>query len=376
MHAFREWSGMGNPLPDARHCFWRHATLAVLSGIFLMGIVVVVLQPRQGILARAGVPQKHGPLHELETVVIQRAEELEDPLYASDPPLLAAERTQCVIDTLQATAYLGQAVGQLRNAVASGSGLKCPDSTESGCAVSVAGFVTSIAWVASYLSLAASSCAERLNTLALCSADWTAIAANFGELATSGAAASTDCDFSTSQAKPVDDQGKADFQGFLNVPNQLSIIEDLERQREDLEAKLRTARSALGGIAANLSDARLKQVDRNYQIAQCSFDVTQAASYVVRVILQIRDAALFCEDKKDCTLDIFNIISSFAWISQFVALAVVDCPPEGNQHASCAADISDIIAATANLVPASGASLVDCAQNPNKTEIIRLAPGD
>ena len=36
-----------------------------------------------------------------------------------------------------------------------------------------------------------------------------------------------------------------------------------------------------------------------------------------------------------------NIISSFAWISQFTALAVSDCQVGADQKALCTADISD-----------------------------------
>ena len=42
-------------------------------------------------------------------------------------------------------------------------------------------------WLASYLSLAASSCAEAMNSNALCSADWMALTADFAEVANAGA---------------------------------------------------------------------------------------------------------------------------------------------------------------------------------------------
>jgi hypothetical protein len=42
-------------------------------------------------------------------------------------------------------------------------------------------------WLASYLSLAASSCAEAMNSNALCGADWMALTADFAEVANAGA---------------------------------------------------------------------------------------------------------------------------------------------------------------------------------------------
>ena len=75
-------------------------------------------------------------------------------------------------------------------------GLKCPDSSPAGCAASVAGFITSVTWIASYLSFAANACGQAVNSGALCAGDWTALMANFGEMATVGAAVKEDCDFS------------------------------------------------------------------------------------------------------------------------------------------------------------------------------------
>ena len=48
----------------------------------------------------------------------------------------------------------------------------------------VAGFITSVTWIASYLSFAASACGQAVNSGALCIGDWTALMANFGEMAT------------------------------------------------------------------------------------------------------------------------------------------------------------------------------------------------
>ena len=120
---------------------------------------------------------------------------LNDLFYESQPEELPWIRTECVIDVVQAAAYLGQAVVFLYKAI-DYDGLKCPDSSPAGCAASVAGFITSITWIASYLSFAANACGQAVNSGALCAGDWTALVANFGEMATVGAAVKEDCDFS------------------------------------------------------------------------------------------------------------------------------------------------------------------------------------
>ena len=58
-----------------------------------------------------------------------------------------------------------------------------------------AGFVASISWVASYLSLAASACSDAVNSGALCAADWTALMADMSEIASSGAGVKRHCDY-------------------------------------------------------------------------------------------------------------------------------------------------------------------------------------
>eukprot|EP00434_Breviolum_minutum_P035159 symbB.v1.2.031122.t1/scaffold3577.1/size53849/11 len=119
---------------------------------------------------------------------------LNDLFYESQPEELPWIRTECVIDVIQGAAYLGQAIVFLYKAIEY-DGLKCPNNSPAGCAASVAGFITSVSWIASYLSFAANACGAAVNSGALCAGDWTALMANFGEMATVGAAASEDCNF-------------------------------------------------------------------------------------------------------------------------------------------------------------------------------------
>eukprot|EP00913_Durusdinium_trenchii_P031087 g29111.t1 len=219
---------------------------------------------------------------------------LNDLFYESQPEELPWIRTECVIDVVQGAAYLGQAVVFLYKAI-DYDGLKCPNNSPVGCAASVAGFITSITWIASYLSFAANACGAAVNSGALCAGDWTALMANFGEMATVGAAVKEDCDFNKDK-------------GFFKAVRVAFALETI----------------------AKVDALRTSKRNRNFDLTQCVMaDVTNAASYIVRVILQIRSAASACPEPKACAINIMNIISSFAWISQFTALAVSDCWTKG-----------------------------------------------
>mmetsp|Transcript_54482 Transcript_54482/g.121909 ORF Transcript_54482/g.121909 Transcript_54482/m.121909 type:complete len:374 (-) Transcript_54482:393-1514(-) len=269
---------------------------------------------------------------------------LNDLFYDSQPEELPWIRTECVIDTVQGAAYLAQAVVFLYKAI-DYDGLRCPRDSPAACAASVAGFLTSISWVASYLSFAASACGQAVNSGALCAGDFTALMANFGEIATVGAASSEDCYFGvnavdvlTGPAGPT----RHVWSQFLPPAAQNDITKISKIQ---------------GHKRAN--------VQRGMDLTQCVVDVTNSAAYIVRVILQIRTAAAACPDPKACAINIMNIISSFAWISQFTALAVADCSVAGDQKALCTADISDMVAALTNGPAAGIASTSDCADLPD-----------
>jgi len=268
---------------------------------------------------------------------------LEDLFYDSQPEELPWIRTECVIDVVQAAAYLDQAIVFLYKAI-DYDGLECPNNSPVGCAASVAGFITSISWIASYLSFAANACGQAVNSGAICAGDFTALMANFGEIATVGAAARADCDF-----------GK----------NALQILTRTETISPPWKQFIPAGASPKVEKALKIKAHKDQQRNRGFDIAQCVADVTNSASYIVRVILQIRTAASACPDPKACAINIMNIISSFAWISQFTALAVSDCQVGADQKALCTADISDMVAALTNGPAAGIASTSDCADLPD-----------
>jgi len=145
---------------------------------------------------------------------------------------------------------------------------------------------------------------------------------------------------------------------------QASMYKILERTLQRSYSNFGRRLGGSGFLSALIPAVKAKQQerqDRNLDIALCTFDAVQAGSYVVRAVKQMIGAAdAGCDDPKVCTINVLNIVSSFAWISQFVALAVGDCSTKDQQRAFCAADISDIVAATASLVATSASLEVDC----------------
>jgi len=259
--------------------------------------------------------------------------------------------TQCVVDVVQASAYLGQAIVWIDKAVTY-EGYRCPDDTQRGCTVSVSAVITAMLWLASYLSLTASSCSATLHAKAACAADITGVMANLGEVSTAGTAAADDCKFE--DEKP----------GHALVHK----VMELTHHSADAPLARRLSDDALKDMLDKLSEhkeekqaERQAKHDRSLDLALCVFDTVQGASYVVRAAKQIMGAAIdTCEDPTVCTINVFSIVSSFAWIAQFFSFAAGDCAVKANQAAFCAGDISDLIAATTNLVATAMVLPIDC----------------
>lgn len=72
---------------------------------------------------------------------------------------------------------------------------------------------------------------------------------------------------------------------------------------------------------------------RGFDIAMCVFDVTNAASFLVKATLQIATATVACPEPTACAIDILDVIASFAWVSRFVSLAVSDCAEDRHVQA-------------------------------------------
>jgi len=421
------------------------ALLGVGVSVLLLGAIALTYTSRAPPLAVATIPESmatrqegdsekglvqlfgdmaHGKIGPDGRPVPQREEIrklIEQAFEWEDEPEAAL---QCSIDVVQAVAYLGQAVVFLYKAAEF-----CPDNDETACGVSVSIVLTSFAWIASYLSLAAESCKEALQAHyislgAICAADITGLAANMLEIISVSQAVEVDCDFGpggpweqwqhngsavadlwhsmkrddTSVGKVLTREYKklglvkgGAWKKWMNSVGPLgfhSMVYPLAALRKQFHtrkghawwpgwpgaspAKGRRLGKKPDGVVSDFlekaktaRDEKLEreqeQMARNYDIAQCVFDVTQSVSYIVRATFQIHSALENCPDPTSCSVDILNIISSFAWITQFTALAVGDCAVESYQRAYCTGDISDMVAAVTNGAAIGTAVSTDCA---------------
>eukprot|EP00933_Yihiella_yeosuensis_P076366 TRINITY_DN8609_c0_g3_i1.p1 TRINITY_DN8609_c0_g3~~TRINITY_DN8609_c0_g3_i1.p1 ORF type:complete len:430 (-),score=74.37 TRINITY_DN8609_c0_g3_i1:146-1435(-) len=262
-----------------------------------------------------------------------RIRDLQSIGYSQNPELLAATRAECVIDTVQAAAYLGRAVVFLYQAINSGQGLRCSKGIAELCAASISGVISSIFWVMSMLSRAASTCAHSINMAALCSADATQILADAAEIARTGAAVGVDCNFDNASRWDNITEGRG---YWLNKYTDVTLKEKVD--------------------AINT-----KKLDRQFDESQCAFDVTQAAAYLVRGGLRINDMSKACAEPRLCAVHVLELISAIEWVMQFVSLAVSDCMKGFDQTALCTADITGLIGATVNFCSATTAATVECA---------------
>eukprot|EP00439_Symbiodinium_sp_Y106_P048763 s140_g6.t1 len=134
-----------------------------------------------------------------------------------------------------------------------------PNNLPVGCAASVAGFITSITWIASYLTFAANACGQAVNNGALCAGDFTALMANFGEIATVGAAARADCNF-----------GK----------NALQILTRTETISPPWKEFVPAGASPAVEKALKIKGHKDQQRNRDYDIVQCTAGITNSVSYI------------------------------------------------------------------------------------------------
>lgn len=308
--------------------------------------------------------QPDQPLRNLKDLFYQEIEETSE-----DFPFI---RTECTIDTVQATAYLMEAIVNLYRAIDQ-RGQKCVSDGRNDvrCAVNVIGFITCMSWVAAYLSLAASACAQAVNPGALCAADWTTIAGAFGEIAYASAGVRLDCKIYGKWAKRkgygLSTTKRPYLRFFPDAEN-----EDAAPSGPGPAPPPTTADAADAVLPGNkvetifawdfLHSARRY---RKFDLTACVADAFQAASFLIRALLQIRDAAQACPDPRNCAINVMNVISSFSWISHFSVQSVDDCTTLGSQEARCGAEISALVAGMM-MSPAAGyATTSDCAKNPD-----------
>jgi len=301
---------------------------------------------------------------------------------------------QCTVDVVKAVTYLGQVVVFMYKAAES-----CPDSAS--CGVSVSIVLASFAWIASYLSLAAESCkvalqAHSMSEGAICSSDVSGLVADLLEIIGSAQAVVVDCDsgrhHNSSAVADLWRSIKRDDRSIGRVLTQeyeklgllktgaprkwdefVGPLRPPDALRPDASPAMgrRLRKKPVGAMSDFLAAAKAaraeklkheqQQMARNYDIAQCVFDVTQSVTYIARATFQIHSALEHCPDPTACSVDILKVFSSFAWIGFYTAWAVDDCAVQPNSRGYCAGDILDMVGAVANGASLGLAFGTDCA---------------
>eukprot|EP00929_Paragymnodinium_shiwhaense_P029129 TRINITY_DN16766_c0_g1_i1.p1 TRINITY_DN16766_c0_g1~~TRINITY_DN16766_c0_g1_i1.p1 ORF type:complete len:361 (-),score=61.27 TRINITY_DN16766_c0_g1_i1:276-1358(-) len=236
----------------------------------------------------------------------------EIPPIPNDPQ---ADKASCVLDVVQAASFIGSATLAIRASVLTCDGTPA----NAACSATINGVLLSVGWVASFLSLAASQCGSHLNPGAICGADGTCLFASMADMATGGSVIQADC-----------------VEG-MNVDF-------------DLPSTVNETVSA---------------ADRGAEITGCVLDVVQMTSLLGVIGLNIDGAKFSCDEKdldqKFCSVNVLNIISSFSFVAQYIALIINDCPEAFNVRAGCASGATELIAGTTSLVACGVAMSEDCA---------------
>lgn len=245
----------------------------------------------------------------------------------------------CVLNVLQASNFLARAGMQIDQTAKT---CQAPHLVgysvsykKSACAANAAGIFSSIMWVATYLSLAASQCGatfRQVNIPAVCAGAIQGLYAGLAGVAANANVALGNCILGSDPA-----------------------VAALETQTD---------------AVWQLSGARRLQAldgpfppDRNAELATCVLDLTEAATLLAQMGLYIRTASRSCPTWYNvgkaigkivahdlCILDVGAILFTFFEAASFIAVAVSHCAEGINPKALCAGALGSMLAALSGLV--------------------------
>mmetsp|Transcript_133186 Transcript_133186/g.332518 ORF Transcript_133186/g.332518 Transcript_133186/m.332518 type:complete len:475 (+) Transcript_133186:63-1487(+) len=243
--------------------------------------------------------------------------------------------TRCVIDVTQGASHLGQAI------TATYGASQCKDDSKTGCAANVLGILAALAQASAFLSLAASHCSGSMISEAMCSEDISDMSNALLEIAQSAAGVVDDCNYVPLWGPPEDWNNHHPTSRRLHQRIQLPFPKSSETQQAEL--------------------------DRKFDQTNCGLDIVTATMYSMNSIFLIKDAATNCPDPAACTVDVLNVLATFAYVAQYLSLVASDCPIEGNQRGACSSDIADIVGSAMSVVAVGIVLREDCTDHPNKT---------
>lgn len=353
----------------------RHSLIAIAAVTVPILCGVLVLSRRSVAVAKS----RHQLLTSETVAAYQRLSRIlaDAPLEAqpaANPSFENLAHVQCSADVLQTLSYLGQTVVWIDRVIIY-DGAQCPDNTLRGCVISATSIVASLVGVAGCISLIASSCAATVNVPSACAADVSSIVSQLTQLVGSGTAVVDDCkfvDFSLGTASAHRDINFQRHRTNASALGRRMSGSALQRTVHKWEAyrMLRRRRANDLALVHKLEADQLLRRQRANDLALCSFDVVQAASYMIRIIQIMLDSVIEkCKNPRTCTVYVSTIVSAFFSLGQFLALLGSDCIAGMHSDASCAADILDMIASITNLVASAAVVGLDCGAGPNMSRL-------
>eukprot|EP00928_Gymnodinium_smaydae_P052906 TRINITY_DN3702_c0_g5_i1.p1 TRINITY_DN3702_c0_g5~~TRINITY_DN3702_c0_g5_i1.p1 ORF type:complete len:488 (-),score=114.92 TRINITY_DN3702_c0_g5_i1:73-1536(-) len=103
--------------------------------------------------------------------------------------------------------------------------------------------------------------------------------------------------------------------------------------------------------------------ERQFEIAECTFDAGLATFFLMRAGLEINGASHSCpeDENADCAMEVSGVISSFADTASFLSGVADTCPPkEGTVEMKCAMAITKLVGAVGEIAAAGAGMSVDC----------------
>lgn len=290
-----------------------------------------------------------------------------------------ASTAVCVIDVMQAAQMLGRAGTSLNGAVkACVMDTTNPDPTQNQmarCAAPVGNVISSFSYAASFLSEAASECAESLHikdfmesTLGW-SPDWVNAKAEGMQLQAECAGAVTGFTAGLSQIAEAGPRITQTCQWEQFKPGSSEV----SNTATEAEIKTNAENSML------LGDTKEEIVQQ--QQAECAFDIGQATMFLAQAGTQINSAVHDCSDyslkvggkhaKAMCSVDTAGVIRSFGFVASLLSFSVTNCPYfQVNLDAACSGAIADMVTGISGLAAAGSAFRDTCEFISNATKAI------
>merc|ERR1719507_304605 len=251
------------------------------------------------------------------------------------------EVSSCMFDALLAMQYLGQA------GVAITQGVRDCDHGKDGvsaCTTDVSNAVASFGFVATFLSAMMNECPIRDNM--------GFAQRGIGEL------------YKTTRRTMCAEQSSRLVASLASISAGAAGISEM-----CMPGKARSNRGLPPAGGRRLDSVGFVK-DRKLDVASCVFDTVGATFYLARAGVVIDEAAQLCGERfgspAKCASSVSAVVEAFGYVGMFLANSVAQCAREAGLpldeafEATCAADISQVVAGLSGIAESGSAMAVSC----------------